>query len=115
MNILCEKGTTLTETLVAMVILLSVLVPLIATWVFFTRTQDNRFYSEAIDVAVEKMEYVLARNSFEPIDAVVSTASGLKVTTKISHQERMATIQVYVVSAHRDDTLYTLQTVRWLP
>lgn len=116
MNILCEKGTTLTETLVAMVILLSVLVPLTATWVYFTRTHDNRLYSEAIDVAVKKMETVLANNTYvESVETGELLPSGLKVNTNISHSENWAFIQIQVISGNTGNTLYVLQTVRWLP
>jgi type II secretory pathway pseudopilin PulG len=113
MSLRNEQGYSLIESIVAMTLFLSVLVPISSAWVYFMKTQDIRMQSTAIDAAVHAMERQIHEQGNQIEGRIESThPSGLHVVTEIRFELELAKIDVYVLSRASTDTLYRLYTER---
>lgn len=113
MSLRNEQGYSLIESIVAMTLFLSVLVPISSAWVYFMKTQDIRIQSMAIDVAVDAMEGQLHEQGNQKEGRIESMhPSGMNVVTEIRFESELAKIDVFVLSRTSVDTLYRLYTER---
>jgi type II secretory pathway pseudopilin PulG len=113
MSLKNEQGYSLIESIVAMTLLLSVLAPISAAWVYFMKTQDSHIQGLAIDVAVDAMEGQLYEQDNRSEGRFESThPSGLNVVTEIRFESDLVGIHVFVLRSSSADTLYRLYTER---
>lgn len=111
-----EHGHGLLESIVALTLFLTVLIPASQAWMRFLKTQDSRLHSEAIDLAVVTMEELLHRLDTVREGTLDSEPSGrLRASATVRFEERLACVMVTVTHHTKADTLYQLYTERVIP
>lgn len=109
-NLKNEEGTTLIETLVAMAILVSVLLPTAMFLGYITTNPINKEKIKALGMAQTEMESILNNKRYQ--SAKKEIGEKWLIIDSTSVKNRLVNINVLVYKKHRSKPLVTLRTER---
>lgn len=107
-----EDGSTLVETLVAMAILVSVLLPTTLFLGFIAANPMNKEKITALGLAQSEMERVLASKEYPGTERVVEDQWIIKRV--VSKKKKLVQVEVSVYRKNRTQPILTLNTERLL-
>lgn len=105
------EGYTITESTVALALLLTVLVPAAATLTYLATQQHTRHTVEALALAQRTMERTLAAQAYESSEEAVGP---WRVVTEAEERGRLVTVAVRVYRGEAERPVVGLTTARRL-
>lgn len=109
-----ESGYTLVESVVAMSLLVSVLIPAAATVTYLLTQNRSEQQIQALGLAQGRMEELIAEGRFRPRH-MESADGAWRVSTEVVHVDGVAVLSVRVYRGRADREIVALTTMRQSP